>query len=154
MRWQLIALVAVVPVVLAGVVAFAQDKSFDSAPKGLAQDKKEQAKTRYFEMRTYIANPGKMQALHARFRDHTNKLFVKHGMELVGYWTPTAGENAESTLVYILAYPSKEARDASWKAFQADPDWQKAKAESEKEGVLVSKVIQQFMAPTDYSPIK
>lgn len=140
MRWQLIALLAVVPAVVAGVAAFAQDKP--------------QAKTRFFEMRTYIANPGKIQALHSRFRDHTNKLFVKHGMELVGYWTPTSGENAENTLVYILAYPSKEARETSWKNFVADPDWVKAKAESEKEGVLVSKVIQQYMTPTDYSPMK
>jgi NIPSNAP protein len=140
MRWQLIALLAVVPAALAGVVAFAQDK-------------KDQ-KTRFFEMRTYIANPGKMQALHARFRDHTNKLFVKHGMELVGYWTPTAGENADHTLVYILAYPSEAARKTSWDAFQNDPDWKKAKADSEKEGGLVSKVISQFLAPTDYSPIK
>ena len=142
MRWQLIALLAFVPAVAAGVAAFAKD--------GNAQDKK----TRFFEMRTYIANPGKMQALHARFRDHTNKLFVKHGMELVGYWTPTSGENAENTLVYILAYPSKEARETSWKAFVADPDWTKAKAESEKDGVLVAKVIQQYLTPTDYSPLK
>lgn len=111
-------------------------------------------KMRYFEMRTYIAAPGKIEALQARFRDHTTKLFVKHGMENIGYWTPTAGENADRTLVYILAYPSKEARDASWKAFLADPDWNKAKADSEKEGKLVEKVISQFLAPTDYSPIK
>ncbi len=119
-----------------------------------AKEKNVEAKERYFEMRTYIANPGKMAALHARFRDHTNKLFVKHGMELVGYWTPTTGENADHTLVYILAYPDKEARDKSWKAFVDDPDWKKAKAESEKDGVLVQKVIPQFLKPTDYSPIK
>jgi hypothetical protein len=109
---------------------------------------------RVFEMRTYIANPGKITALHARFRDHTNKLFVKHGMELVGYWTPTSGENAENTLVYILAYPSEEAKVKAWKEFAADPDWVKAKAESEKEGGLVGKVISVMMKPTDYSPIK
>src|SRR5438034_9549623 len=97
MRWQLIALLAVVPAALPGVAA-------------CGQERKQEGKTRFFEMRTYIANPGKMQALHARFRDHTNKLFVKHGMELVGYWTPTKGENAENTLIYILAYPSEEAR--------------------------------------------
>ena len=111
-------------------------------------------KTRFFEMRTYIANVGKMEALHARFRNHTNKLFVKHGIELVGYWTPTDGKDAERTLVYILAYPSKEAREASWKAFIADPEWNKAKAESEKDGALVEKVISTFLTPTDYSPIK
>ena len=109
---------------------------------------------RVFEMRTYISNPGKMQALHARFRDHTNKLFVKHGIDLVGYWSPITGENAENTLVYILAYPSEEAKAKAWKEFAADPDWVKAKAESEKEGVLVGKVISVTMKPTDYSPIK
>ena len=112
------------------------------------------ADERYFEMRTYIANPGKIEALHKRFRDHTCKLFEKHGMTNIGYWQATSGENAENTLVYILAYPSKEAREASWKAFQEDSDWKKAKAESEKDGVLVEKVINQFLTPTDYSPIK
>ena len=106
---------------------------------------------RYFEMRTYHANPGKMDALNRRFREHTNRLFVKHGIDLVGYWEPV---DQKDTLIYILGYPSKEARDASWKAFQSDPDWVKAKAESEKDGVLVNKVDQVFMTPTDYSPIK
>src|SRR5438034_7759041 len=87
--------------------------------------------TRVFEMRTYYANPGKMEALHARFRNHTNKLFVKHGMTLIGYWSPTDPKQAEDKLIYILAYPSKEAADKSWKAFRADPDWKKARAESE-----------------------
>ncbi len=106
---------------------------------------------RYFEMRTYHANPGKMDALNKRFRDHTNRLFVKHGIDLVGYWEPV---DKKDTLIYILAYPNKEARDTSWKAFQSDPDWVKAKADSEKNGVLVNKVDQVFMTPTDYSPIK
>src|SRR3982750_3671542 len=109
---------------------------------------------RVFEMRTYISNPGKMSALHARFRDHTCKLFEKHGMTNVGYWSQISGDNAENTLVYILAYPSKEAREASWKAFAADEDWKKAKADSEKDGVLVGKVISVFMTGTDYSAIK
>jgi hypothetical protein len=109
---------------------------------------------RYFEMRTYYSNPGKMPALHARFKDHTVKLFEKHGMTNVGYWSPTTGENFENTMVYILAYPSKEAREKSWKAFVEDPDWKKAKADSEKDGVLVSKVVSVFMSPTEYSAIK
>lgn len=119
-----------------------------------ADEKAPETKTRFFEMRTYTANDGKLDALHARFRDHTNKLFVKHGMEIVGYWVPTDAEKSKNTLVYILAYPSKEARDASWKAFQADPDWKTAMAASEKDGKLVKKVEQLFMTPTDYSPIK
>ena len=109
---------------------------------------------RFFEMRTYYANPGKMPALNARFKDHTTKMFEKHGMTNIGYWSPQTGENAENTLVYILAYPSKEAREKSWKAFGEDPDWKKAKADSEKDGVLVSKVVSVFMTPTDYSAIK
>jgi hypothetical protein len=112
------------------------------------------AKTRFFEMRTYTTNPGKLDALHARFRDHTNRLFQKHGIDLVGYWVPTDPERSKDTLVYILAYPDKEAREKAWKDFQADPDWQKAKAESEKDGALVKKVDSVFMTPTDYSPIK
>src|SRR5580704_3867694 len=78
-------------------------------------DKK--VETRVFEMRTYYAHPGKMQALHARFRDHTNKLFVKHGMTLIGYWNPIDEKQAEQKLIYILAFPSKEAADKSWHDF-------------------------------------
>ena len=112
---------------------------------------------RYFEMRTYHAAPGKLDALNARFRDHTVKLFKKHGMESIGYWTPAPpadGDAAGNTLVYILAYPSKEACEASWKAFRADPDWIKAKTESEKDGPLVEKVDSLYLNPTDYSAIK
>jgi hypothetical protein len=104
-------------------------------------------------MRIYYANEGKLEALHARFRDHTCKLFEKHGMTNIGYWVPV-GDNPERKLVYILAYPSKEAREASWKAFQADEDWKKAKAESEKGGSLVGKVDSSFLTGTDYSAIK
>ena len=117
-----------------------------------ARDKKKA--DRVFEMRTYTTHPGRLDALHARFRDHTNKIFVKHGMELVGYWTPTDEETSSNTLVYILAYPSMEARQASWKAFINDPDWIKAFAESKADGPIVMKVENRFMAPTDYSPIK
>ena len=106
--------------------------------------------TRCYEMRVYFANAGKLDDLHARFRNHTVKLFEKHGMTNIGYWTPI--ENTDNKLVYILAYPSREAREASWKAFQADPDWQAAKAESEKNGALVGKVESTFLSATDFSP--
>jgi hypothetical protein len=109
---------------------------------------------RIFELRTYYANPGKMEALHARFRDHTNKLFVGHGMTLIGYWTPIDPKQAEEKLIYILAFPSKEAADKSWHDFQADPVWKAARAKSEEKGGLVAKVERVFMNPTDYSPIK
>jgi hypothetical protein len=105
-------------------------------------------------MRTYYAHPGKMQALHARFRDHTNKLFVKHGMTLIGYWSPIDEKQAEQKMVYILAYPSKAAADKSWADFRKDPDWDTARMASEKDGPLVAKVESVFLNPTDYSPIK
>ena len=106
--------------------------------------------TRVFEMRTYYAAPGKLDDLHKRFREHTTALFTKHGMTNLGYWTPV--ENPDTKLVYVLAYPSREARDASWKAFMADPDWKKAQAESEVNGKLVAKVEQLFMTATDFAP--
>jgi hypothetical protein len=120
-----------------------------------AADPPAQTGNRYFEMRTYHAPAGKLDALNARFRDHTTKLFKKHGIESIGYWTPAEGQTgAGNTLVYVLAYPSKEAAEASWKSFRADPDWIKAKTESERDGKLVEKVDQLFMNPTDYSAIK
>ena len=130
-----------------------------TAGPAAAEDDKEKpvrakADTRVFEMRTYYANPGKMVALHARFREHTNRLFKKHGMEIIGFWVPTDPKEAEEKLVYILAFPSREAAAKSWKAFQDDPEWKRAKAESEKDGVLVRKVDSVFLNPTDYSPIK
>ena len=112
------------------------------------------ADDRVFEMRTYYAHPGKMAALHARFRDHTCKLFEKHGMTLIGFWSPLDKTEAEGVMVYLLAYPSKEAADKSWKAFRADPDWLKAKGESEKDGPLVEKVESKYLTPTDYSKLK
>ena len=117
-----------------------------------AEDKPQE--NRLFEMRTYVANDGKFADLHRRFREHTNRLFVKHGMQLVGYWTPADGPDKDNTLVYILAYPNREAREESWKAFMADPDWQAAYKASHANGPLVKKVVSQFLAPTDYSAIK
>ena len=113
-----------------------------------------EADDRVFEMRTYTTNPGKLDALHKRFSTHTNHLFVKHGMTLIGYWTPNEGPEAQNTLVYILAYPSKEAREASWNAFMGDPVWKAAYAESIKDGKLVSNVESKFLNPTHYSPIR
>ncbi len=114
------------------------------------------AETRYkpfegkiLELRTYHAAPGKLDALLTRFRDHTCDLFTKHGMTNVGYWIPV--ENPENLLIYLMAYPDRDARDASWKAFMADPDWKKAHADSEADGTLVEKVDQRFMKTTDFS---
>lgn len=110
-----------------------------------------------YEMRIYYPNPGKMDALHARFRDHTNALLTKHGAKLIGHWVtqPDAKKpDDQPKLVWIAAYPSLEAREKTWKAFVADPDWIKAKADSEKDGPLVAKADSIYMNPTDYSPAK
>ena len=115
---------------------------------------KPSATPRFFEMRIYTAAEGKLDALNARFRDHTNRLVVKHGMSLVGYWTPTEEPQSKNTLVYILAFPSREAREKSWEAFRKDPEWHAARDASEKNGKLVEKVESTFLSPTDYSPIK
>ncbi|MCS6864767.1 MAG: NIPSNAP family protein [Gemmataceae bacterium] len=104
-----------------------------------------------YEMRVYYATPGKLEALHARFRDHTTRLFEKHGLTNVGYFVPV-GDNPENKLVYFIAAPSKEARDQAFKNFAADPAWKKVVAESEKDGPLVSKITSRFLTPTDYSP--
>lgn len=106
--------------------------------------------TRVFEMRTYYASAGKLDELHARFRDHTMALFEKHGITNIGYWVPI--ENTDNKLIYVLAYPSRAARDTSWKEFNADPDWQAAHKASEVNGKLVAKVEQLFLTATDFSP--
>lgn len=107
-----------------------------------------------FELRTYHAAPGKAAALHARFRDHTVALFKKHGMTNVLYGTPRTetGEKKDDTLIYLLAYPDKAAREASWKTFLEDPEWVAVKADSEKDGKLVAGVESLFLHLTDYSP--
>jgi len=105
---------------------------------------------RCFELRIYYAAEGKLDALHTRFRDHTMKLFERHGMTNVAYWVPV--ENPERRLVYLLSYPDLAAREASWKAFQADPEWVAAKAASETSGTLVAKVENRFLGATDFSP--
>ncbi len=104
-----------------------------------------------YELRVYHAPEGKLDALHARFRDHTTRLFAKHGMTNVGYFVPD-GDNPERKLVYVLAYPDRAARDASWQAFLADPDWKAAQAASERNGRLVERIVSQFLVPTDFSP--
>jgi len=111
--------------------------------------------SRCFELRTYTAPAGKLEALHARFRDHTNALFTKHGMTLVGYWVPSdADKGAGNTLVYMLSFPSREAAKKSWDDFRNDPEWQKVQKESEANGKLVAHVESVFVEPTEYSPMK
>src|SRR2546430_10531384 len=88
-----------------------------------------QPKGKVFEMRTYTTNEGKLDALLARFRDHTTRLFEKHGMTNIGYWVPKDEPLSKNTLIYILAFPSREAAQKSWAAFRSDPEWQKVQKE-------------------------
>jgi NIPSNAP len=112
------------------------------------------SKPRVFEIRTYTTEPGKLPDLLKRFREHTTKLFEKHGMTNVGYWVPTDEPRSKNTLIYILAHDSRAAADQSWKDFRADPDWQKVRAASEANGKIVGKVESVFAEPTDFSPMK
>jgi len=106
-----------------------------------------------YELRIYTPNEGKLDAVNARFRDHTRAIFDRHHMKSVGYWLPTEGVNA-GKFVYILEHASREDADRNWAAFNADPEWVKVKADSEVNGKLVTNVDRTFMTPTDYSPIK
>jgi hypothetical protein len=113
------------------------------------------AQTRVFEMRTYICLPGKLEALKARFRDHTTKIFARHGIENIGYWVPQ-NEGKDTTLIYIIAHKSREQADKNWAAFRADPEWKKVAAESEAKagGKIVEKIVSVYMDPADFSQIK
>jgi hypothetical protein len=106
-----------------------------------------------YELRTYTALPGRLDALNARFRNHTLPIFEKHGMKNVGYWVPQDDPRKADTLVYIVAHPSREAAKQAWDAFRADPEWQKARADSEASGPIVAKIESVFLDPVDYSPL-
>ena len=105
-----------------------------------------------YELRTYTATPGNLSAVNARFRDHTVKLFEKHGMVNVGYWTPIDDKDgADDKLIYLLEHKSREAAAASWKAFVADPAWKEVQKKTDANGKIVAKVDSVFLTPTDYS---
>lgn len=118
------------------------------ASVGFAED--ENGGGTVYELRTYTTAPGRLPALHKRFRDHTMKLFEKHGMKNVMYWTPVDKEN---TLVYVLEHKSREHAKKSWDGFRNDPDWQKAFKASREDGKIVTTVVSQFLKTTDYSPL-
>ena len=109
---------------------------------------------RVYELRTYTCHPGKLEALKTRFRDHTIRIFNRHNMESVGYWVPADGEKSQNTLIYILAHPSREAAEKNWAAFRADPEWVKARTESEAAGPIVVRVESVYMNPADFSKLK
>jgi hypothetical protein len=105
-----------------------------------------------YELRVYTTNEGKLPALEKRFKDHTMKLFEKHGMKNVAYWKPTDPAKSKNTLIYVLWHKSEAAAKESFKNFGADPDWMKAREESEKDGKIVAKVESTFMTATEWSP--
>lgn len=109
---------------------------------------------RVFEVRTYVVTPGRLEPLLRRFHDHSLRLFAKHDMESVGYWTSRGDEVSGDTLVYVLAHPSREAAKANWAAFQADEEWIQAKRESEVHGRLVHSIQSWFGDAAFFSPIK
>jgi hypothetical protein len=134
-------LMACVAVFIVGQVGQTQPTAGDTKP-------------RLFEIRTYTTEPGKLDALHARFREHTTKLFEKHGMTNIGYWTPVDEPRSKDTLIYVLAHDNAEAAKKSWEGFRNDPDWVKVRTASEAAGPIVRKVESVFLNPTDYSPIR
>jgi hypothetical protein len=107
-----------------------------------------------YELRTYTAADGKLDALKARFRDHTIRIFKKHGMESVGYWVPQDPEKSKNTLIYILKHPSREAAEKNWTDFQNDPEWKKVQTETEVNGRLAIKVERMWLDPTEFSMLK
>ena len=129
------------------VIGFAAG-SWNASNVALAQTGK------VFEMRTYTTPEGKLPNLQARFRDHTIRIFNKHGMKSVGYWVPQDAPTKDNTLVYIISHDSREQAKKNWAAFQADPEWKKVAAESQVDGRILNGVVSVFMDATDYSPIK
>ena len=113
-----------------------------------------QSADKVFELRTYTAPDGKLGELHSRFRNHTLRIFEKHGMTNVIYLSPTDAPASENQLVYLLSHKSRDAAKASWDAFRNDPEWKKVASESQVNGVIVSKVDSVFLTATDYSPMK
>jgi len=151
-------LAAPLAILVPGAMAQAMKLGFGSVARGnLAGNQSERSggmakSTTVYELRMYHVMPGKMDDLVARFRDHTMKLFADHGIKSVAYWTAQDEPVKSSTFFYMLEHPSREAAAANWKAFQADPEWQRVKAKSEENGKLVEKIDSTFLTLTDFSP--
>ena len=107
-----------------------------------------------FEIRTYHTFPGRLDALHKRFREHTMRMFEKHGMTNVAYWVPQDNPAHDTTLIYVISHASRDAAKANWAAFVADPEWKKISEASQVDGKIVERIESVFMDATDYSPVK
>lgn len=123
-----------------------------SAGHTVGQDQAKQP--RLYELRIYTTHPGRLEALHQRFKNHTVKLFEKHGMKNHMYWVPTDEKLKDNTLIYVVSHDSQQAADKSWKDFVSDPEWKAVAEASEKDGKIVSKVDRYYMTLVDYSPEK
>ncbi|HZS88370.1 MAG TPA: NIPSNAP family protein [Chloroflexota bacterium] len=106
-----------------------------------------------YELHTYWAAPGKLDRLQARFRSLAVPLFARHGIQLIGIWTPAHSDAETGDLVYLLAFPDQAAQESMWQAFADDPEWQAGEAASEVDGPLVVKATDMILTPTDYSPL-
>ena len=104
-----------------------------------------------YELRLYHVHEGKMDALKARFGDHTDAIFRRHNMKSIGYWSP---EDAQNLFIYILEHPSRQDAEKNWADFQADPEWKKVKAESEAHGPLVDHIDRYLMDPASFSALQ
>jgi len=107
-----------------------------------------------YELRLYQVNEGKMDALRARFGNHTDAIFKRHNMKSIGYWSPEDAPSSQNLFIYILEHPSRQEAEKNWAAFQADPEWKKVKAESEANGPLVDHIDHYFMDPTSFSALR
>ena len=140
-RRTLLQTISAVPLLpIAGLSALREEKAEPEATS-----------TTVYELRVYHTYEGKLEDLLRRFREHTTKLFEKHGIKNVAYWTPVDEPLKGKTLIYILEHPSREAATANWQAFRDDPEWVRARDKSEENGKLVEKVDSTFMVLTDFS---
>ena len=137
--------VAFTAVVFAG--GFALGQLFDAGSTVSA------ATSPVYELRTYTTPEGKLPNLLARFRDHTMRIFEKHGMTNVGYWVPQDSPGSDDTLIYIISHDSRDAAQKSWSDFGADPEWERVAEESQRNGRILTNVDRVFMDATDFSPM-
>lgn len=105
------------------------------------------------EMRIYHCLPGRLPALNKRFEGTTLKLWERHGIRPVGFWTVLVGESNQD-LVYLLEWKDMAERERIWNGFMADPEWLQKRAESEKDGPIIASITNSFLAPTSYSKLK
>ena len=106
-----------------------------------------------YEMRIYRCLPNRLPALLRRFRDHTLRIWEKHGIRQAGFWTTVIGES-NNDLTYLLAWESMAEREEKWGKFVADTEWNTVRTESEKDGPIVFSISNQFLAPTSFSSVK